>query len=450
MEVPPINLLIVDDEPNILAGLASGLKSHSVTIFTAVDGEQAEQIAGEEVIHILLTDMRLPGRLNGIDLIRLFREKFPEISVMAITAFATVETAVEAMRLGAFDFISKPIDLDLIRHQVGKAITHQQLLMENHQLREQLSHAGSISGLIGNSETTRQIARQIRQVADTDATVMILGESGTGKEVTARAIHNLSHRKAHPFMPVNMGALPESLIESELFGHEKGAFTDARKQKAGYFETAQGGTLFLDEITETTPKTQIALLRVLEQREFRRVGGDRFIPFNTRIISASNRDVDELVQKGTFREDLYYRLNIVPLFLPPLRNRREDIPVLADHFMSHFCSRHGRPLKSLSNGAMDVLCSRMWPGNIRQLRNLMERLAVTVHGDTVQMDDIPPERSPQEDIVPSSLQEAVEAAEKTAILNALQECMNHREKTAERLKISIRTLHYKMSRYGLS
>lgn len=444
-----MNLLIIDDEPNILRGLAAGLRSDDYEIHTADDGESALKIVENLDIHILITDIRLPGSYNGIDLVRIFKRNFPDILIIVITAFATVETAVEAMRLGAFDFITKPLDLDLVRHQVRKAVTHHQLVEENHKLKLELSEVGSIEGLIGQSESTNQIIRQIRQVADTEATVMILGESGTGKEVTARAIHRLSRRNQNPFIPINMGALPENLIESELFGHEKGAFTDARKLKAGHFETAANGTVFLDEITETSGKTQISLLRVLEDKTFQRLGSSRYIPFDARVISASNKNIDQLIEKGEFREDLYYRLNIVPIYLPPLRQRQEDIPLLADHFMRTFCKKHGKPEKKLSEKAMARLCSLPWPGNIRELRNLMERLSITIAHEVIQPDDIPAKDRKSDTMHIRSLNEYVEAAERQAIMDALAQSRNHREKTAQLLQISIRSLHYKMNKYGI-
>jgi two-component system NtrC family response regulator len=303
--------------------------------------------------------------------------------------------------------------------------------------------------MIGTCAAMQDVLQQIRQVAQTDATVLILGESGTGKELTARAIHQLSDRRSQPFITMNLGALPDTLLESELFGHEKGAFTDARRDKQGRFEAANGGTIFLDEITEMSPKSQVDLLRVLEQREIQRLGGNSVIPVDVRIVSATNKDIGLLVESGEFREDLYYRLNVVPIRMPPLRDRKDDIPLLVDHYMRLFCDRHGRQHKELTTEAMRALVAHSWPGNIRQLRNFVERLVVTVSGEVVHAEDLPTETRDAPSVTACKLAHTVEEAEKQAILAALATCDYHREKTAKLLDVSVRTLHYKMSRYGL-
>ncbi len=444
-----LSILIVDDEPNIRNGLAKGLIAEAQTLDVASNGEEALQKFDASGHDIVITDLRLPGDLDGLELVAAIHDKRPETHILVITAYGTVETAVEAMRRGAFDFITKPVDLNLIRHQIQQAREHHELVAENRRLRDQLASSGEVPEIIGNCPATRDLLRQIRQVARTDATVLILGESGTGKELAARAIHNLSDRKASPFVTVNLGALPDTLLESELFGHEKGAFTDARRQKLGRFEEAQDGTLFLDEITETSIKSQVDLLRVLEQREFRRLGGDEPLPVNARIVSASNKDIESLVKAGEFREDLYYRLNVIPIRTPPLRERREDIPLLTEFFLSQFCQRHRRPLKGLASEATRAMVSYSWPGNIRQLRNFVERLVVTVEGEVVHAEDLPAEMVSSPSTRTGTLTEAVEEAEKNSILAALASCDYHRERTAKLLDISVRSLHYKMSRYGL-
>jgi two-component system NtrC family response regulator len=353
------------------------------------------------------------------------------------------------MRLGAYDFVTKPVDLELLRHQVGKASEHHRLVLENQRLRDFLTEVGEDLEIIGNCSATRELLRQIQQVGATDATVLIHGESGTGKELTARAVHRFSSRADGPFVTVNLGALPETLLESELFGYEKGAFTGALRQKTGRFEKAAGGTLFLDEITETSAKSQVDLLRVLEEQEFQRLGGEETLTADVRVISATNRDIKQLVEDGEFREDLYYRLNVVPLHIPPLRQRRDDIPVLAEHFLSHFCQRHKRHPKRLADEVVQILVSHSWPGNIRQLRNVMERLVVTVVDDVIHAEDVPADMRSRVNQSVGTLAAAVEDAEKQAIQSALTVCDNHREKTAKLLEVSIRTLHYKMNRYGL-
>jgi len=320
-------------------------------------------------------------------------------------------------------------------------------------MEEQMRRMERYTGLgIGNCGALQEVLEQIRQVAPTDATVLIQGESGTGKELMARAIHDLSNRAGGPFVAMNLGALPESLLESELFGHEKGSFTGASRQKPGCFEQAFGGTLFLDEITEIPTKSQVDLLRVLETGYFTRVGGEQVLRSDARIVSATNRNIQDLVEEGTFREDLYYRLNIIPIHVPPLRSRREDIPLLIKHFLDHFCLRHRRAPKVLDAAAMKLLTENAWPGNIRQLRNVIERLVITSASEEIHVKDLPAElaRGPKEDsTLKGTLIEIAEAAEKVAIAQALTTNDFHRERTAKSLGISVRTLHYKMNRYNL-
>jgi two-component system NtrC family response regulator len=447
-------ILIVDDEPNIRSGLVYGLAKEADVIETAGDADEALTKFRKTGFPLVITDIRLPSAMNGLELIEAMLRSRPQTTVIVITAYGSVETAVEAMRLGAFDFITKPLDLELVREQVHKAREHHRLRLENRELRDRLAGAGEVSGIIGNCAAMQEVLQQVRQVAATDATVMIQGESGTGKELVARALHDLSERSERPFVAVNLGALPESLLESELFGHEKGAFTGASRQKPGCFERAQGGSLFLDEITEMTAKCQIDLLRVLETGQYIRIGGEQMLTADVRLISATNKTVSEEIEEGTFREDLFYRLNIVPIHIPPLRQRREDIPLLVDHFLKHFCERHNRPEKTISADAMQLLASSRWPGNVRQLRNAMERLVVTVTDDVIHAGDIPTDLNPTHSASansypPATLADAVEKAEKTTIVSALAACNFHREQTAKTLGISIRTLHYKMNRHGL-
>lgn len=446
------HILIVDDEPNIRSGLEKGLAKEASRIETAGTVNEALDMFGDGNFQLVIADVRLPGDRDGLELVSLVQQRQPGTTAIVITAHGTVETAVDAMRRGAFDFITKPVDLNLIRQQVAKAREHHQIQTENRQLKEKLAEVGEVSGIVGNCRALKEVLTHVRQVADTDATVLIQGESGTGKELIARAIHDLSDRSTGPFIAVNLGALPESLLESELFGHEKGSFTGASRQKPGCFEVARSGTLFLDEITEIPAKSQVDLLRVLETGQFSRVGGEEALESDARIVSATNRDVLQLVEDGTFREDLFYRLNIVPIEVPPLRKRREDIPLLADHFLRHLCSRHRRLEKSIDAEAMNVLVSASWPGNIRQLRNVIERLVVTVAGECISLADLPADLKPAVGASSSdirTLAEVTEAAEKEAIQSALAANDCHREQTANFLGISVRTLHYKMNRYGL-
>jgi DNA-binding NtrC family response regulator len=442
-------ILIVDDEPNIRSGLAQGLSGEADQLCTAADAEQALAAFRQYSHQVVITDLKMPGPLSGIDLLREIKQSRPETVVLVITAHGTIETAVEAMRQGAHDFVAKPVDLNMLRLQVRNALEHYRLVEENRRLRERLNAMGEVPDMIGRSAAIQHVFDRIRQVANADVSVLVQGESGTGKELVARAIHNLSVRKNRPFIAANLGALPETLVESELFGYERGAFSGAVRQKPGWFEMADGGTLFLDEIGEMPPKTQVDLLRLLEQRELRRLGGESLIPIDVRLIAATNRDLDDLAAEGRFRQDLYYRINVVPLRIPPLRERRDDIPLLVEHFLQQAQQRHGRESRRVAPAAMRTLCDYAWPGNVRQLRNLMERLVVTVDSPTVHAEDLPLEfRVPPRAGV-STLEEAVQQAEKQAIQAALASCNQHRERTAQLLGVSVRTLHYKMNRYAL-
>jgi two-component system NtrC family response regulator len=442
-------ILIVDDEPNIRSGLAKALAAEAHEVATAKDGTEALALFRQAHHHLVITDLRMPGTISGLDLVKQMKHERPETLILVITAHGSVGTAVEAMRQGAHDYISKPVDIGMLRLLVRNAYEHHRLIEENRHLRERLAAVGEFPEMIGHGAAMREVFDLIRQVANFDVTVLIQGESGTGKELVARAIHNLSARRDRPFVAANLGALPESLIESELFGYEKGAFTGATRRKPSWFEMAQGGTLFLDEIGEMPPKTQVDLLRVLEQREVRRLGAEEVVPIDVRILAATHRDVPALVSEGSFREDLFYRLNVVPLRVPPLRERRDDIPLLVQHFLEQARDRHRKDLKQVAGAAMKILCEFPWPGNVRQLRNYMERLVVTVEGSTIHAEDLPDElrAAPARAVV--TLEEAVHKAERAAILAALAECDQHRERAAHLLAISVRTLHYKMSRYGL-
>lgn len=445
-------VLIVDDEPNIRSGLAKGLASESDHIDTAANAEEALELFAKMDHPLVIVDVKLNCNMTGIELLKCIVERRPQTAVIVITAHGTVETAVEAMRAGAFDFILKPVDLNLVRQQVRKARQHYELRQENIALRHRLADSGELSSIIAGGAAMEDVFRQIRQVAATEATVMIHGESGTGKELVARALHDLSDRSSGPFVAVNLGALPESLLESELFGHEKGSFSGATRQKPGCFEQAAGGTLFLDEVTEMSAKSQIDLLRVLETGEYTRVGGEQRLISDARIISATNRSIQDLITEGSFREDLNYRLNVIPIEIPPLRGRREDIPMLVEHFLDYFCVRHKRERKRTSPEAMQSLVAAAWPGNVRQLRNVVERLVITCSGDIIQENELPTElrNTPRTNVkLPNSLAEAMEECEKSTIQMALEACSLHRENTAKLLGISVRTLHYKMGRYGL-
>ena len=449
MTDPSFQILVVDDEPNIRSGLAMGLAGVGFAIATASDAAEAMALFQRTPYQLVITDLRMPGSSSGMDLVRQIKHGWPETLILVITAHGTIETAVEAMRLGAHDYVAKPVDLPMLRLQVAKALAHHRLLEENRRLRDCLEAQNQFPDIVWQSAAMQPVFERIRHVADTDLTVLIRGESGTGKELIARAIHNRSDRRDRPFVPINVGAVPDSLVESELFGHEKGAFTGAERRKPGWFEMAQGGTLFLDEIGEMLPKTQVDLLRVLEQREIRRLGGDAPIPLDVRLVVATHRDLDHLVASGRLREDLYYRLSVVRLQVPPLRERRDDIPPLVEHFLAEACRRHRREPKQVAGAAMRILRDYSWPGNVRQLRNCIEVLAVTVDGPTIHSEDLPPELEEPSRTEVTTLEGVVQAAERRAIRDALVRCNHHRERTARLLAISVRTLQYKMSRLSL-
>ena len=443
-------ILIVDDEPSIRAGLSRALACDDHELSTASDVTEALNTLRAQPPHLILLDLKMPGPLSGLDLIRHARDERPEVLLIVITAHGSIETAVEAMRLGAQDYVTKPVNLAALRIQVHRAFEHHRLREENRRLREQLAASGPVTEIIGQSTIITELLGRVVQVADTEVTVMIEGESGTGKERIARALHHSSARRNGPFVVANIEGLPDALIESELFGYEPGGFGDATSPKAGWLEKANGGTLFLNEVGELPVKTQGDLLPVLEHREVRRLGGEQRILLDVRIVVATNRDVDELVAEGRMRSDLYYRLSVVRLRLPPLRERRDDIPQLIRHFIERAALRHNREIKQVSGPAMRVFRDYAWPGNLRQLRNLMERLVVTVEHPTIHVDDLPADllaEPPRNAVI--TLDDAVREAETATILAALAECNQHRERTARLLGVSVRTLHYKMNRYGL-
>ena len=446
----PFRVLIVDDELNIRSGLARALRSAPYEVATAGDVEEALAAFRHQRHDLVITDLRMTEASSGLDLVRALKHERPETRIIVITAYGTIRTAVEAMRLGAQDYLTKPIDMDMLRSHVQDAYERHRLREENRALRERLAEAGAIPEMLGQSAAFRTLTAQIRRVAAADSTVLIEGESGSGKELVARAIHDLSPRRGGPFVAANVAAMPETLIESELFGYERGAFSGALRRKPGWFEMARGGSLLLDELDEMPVKAQIDLLRVLEQRELRRLGGEEVIPVDVQLVVAVQEDPEELVAGGKLRKDLYYRLNVVPVRVPPLRERRDDIPLLVEHFLRHAERRLRREPKEIAGAAMRILFDYAWPGNVRQLRNYMERLAVTVEGATIHTDDLPLEmRTAPGGRDAITLEAAVDEAEKTAIMAALERCNYHRERTAQLLGVSVRTLHNKLNRHSL-
>jgi DNA-binding NtrC family response regulator len=444
-------IVVVDDELNIREALVTLLEKKQYQVRGAGTAEEALEGLESAPADLILTDLKMPG-MGGMEFLRRLKQRWPEIEVLVMTAFGSIETAVEAMRCGAYDYITKPIDRERLAVVVEKALERHALACENKQLKDRLETRTRFDQMIGESEPMQRLYSLVEMVADSDVTVLLTGESGTGKELVARAIHHKSHRANGPFVTLNCGALPENLFESELFGYEKGAFTGAATNKMGRFELADGGTLLLDEIGELSLKSQVDFLRVLETKEFRRLGGTKIVKVDARIIAATNRNLEAAVREGEFREDLYYRLNVVPLHLPPLRERGDDIPLLTDRFMAEFAAQHHRQPKEIARQAMRLLRLYAWPGNIRQLRNLIERLVVTVKSAVIEPEHLPEEiQASREDTrtMVVSLGSPLKDIEMEAIRRTLVEVTNHREKAAKLLGISLRALHYKIKAYGI-
>jgi len=451
MDKSKINILVADDERGLCAGVQEALQREGYIVDAAYDAESALKLAERRLYNLVITDVKMPG-LDGLELLRQIKAKSHDTQFILMTAFGTVESAVRAMKEGAYDYLSKPIDMQRLRALVLKALEFQALVAENNELRLRLQKRSEPSPLLGESESVHAIARLIDEVAQSDVMVLIEGESGTGKELVARSIHLKSARRDKPFISVNCAALPEQLLEAELFGHVKGAFTGAIANKPGRFQLADGGTLFLDEIGDLSPKGQGDLLRVLEDGGFRMVGGTELVRVNVRVIAATNQNLQEAVAARRFREDLFYRLQIVPIVLPPLRERAEDIPLLVANFLEHFAAKHKRRLKRMSDDAMQV-CQRFpWPGNVRQLRNLIERVVITQRGSTIEVPELPDFlRAHDHNATTFTVQPGRPLAEveKLLIRQTLTHITSNRDEAAKVLGISRRALQYKLKEYGL-
>jgi len=375
-------VLLVDDEERLRAAAGKVLAGEGYHVMTAASADEALERLKHDDFALVISDLRLPD-LDGLVLLNQARELQPEIEVVVITGHGSVEKAVEAMRLGAYDFIQKPLDSDALLKTVAKAIEKQRLSSENRQLRRQLQQRGGVAALIGDSPPMQAVKRLVRQVAPTDVNVLIQGESGTGKEIIADALHHLSHRCGQPFLKISCAAIPELLLESELFGYERGAFTGAAATKPGKFELADGGTLLLDEIAEMSPQLQAKLLRVLQDGRFQRLGGTKGLQTNVRLLCSTHADIPEAIEQGKFRHDLYYRINTVQIVLPPLRQRREDIPLLAGHFLGKFAAEMGKGVRAIAPPALEQLLAHSWPGNVRELEHVIQRAMVLTGGDTI-------------------------------------------------------------------
>ena len=452
-------ILIVDDEKNYLLVLKELLEGEGHEVMIAQSAEEALKIFQETELDLVITDMKMPG-MNGMELLSVLKEKDLHLPVIMMTAFGTVEKAVEAMKKGAYDYIIKPFDNEALKKTVAKALAMGQVIKENRLLSQELKEKFGATDLIGNSFPMRQVRELITKVAGAKATVLISGESGTGKELVARAIHFNSPRKNKPLISVNCSALTETLLESELFGHEKGAFTGAVVQRKGRFETADGGTLFLDEVGEMSSSVQVTLLRVLQNREFERVGGNKTIKVDVRVIAASNKDLMEEINKGTFREDLYYRLNVVHIEVPPLRERKEDIPLLIRYFLERFTREmNKKEVPALAPEVMDALLAYDWPGNIRELENMIERAVILSAGSIISSEVLPFGKRDLGDtelliekLIPAQakLKEVLEMIEKKMITLALARTDQVQAQAADLLGITRNLLFYKMKKYKLS
>ncbi len=441
-----INILVVDDEAIIRESLKDWLSDAGYQVLTAENGPQSLQIIEKERPRIAIVDLIMPG-MDGIELLKRAKKISPGIEVILITAYASIPTAIAAMKEGAYDYIEKPFSPERLEILIGKLVEHQRLVEENISLHQKLEQRYRFEDIITKSRKMQQLIELIKVVAKSNATVLITGESGTGKELVARALHSQSYRKDKPFVPVSCAALPESLLESELFGHEKGAFTGAHAQRKGKIEFANQGTLFLDEIGEMSANIQVHLLRVLEEKEFSRVGSNELIKVDVRVVSATNRDMEKAVASGQFREDLYYRLNVVTIDLPPLRERKEDIPLLTEHFLNKFAAENRKEVSHLSPEVTEFLLQYQWPGNVRELENTIERAVILAQNPEIQFADLLQKSSPLVGSV--SLGRSLKEVERNHIISILNETSKNYTKAARILGISRATIYSKAKAYGL-
>ena len=447
-------ILVVDDEESHRIMLRAVLSADGYAVAEASDGTEAVRAVGKEAFDLILMDIRMTN-MDGIEALTEIRKISPLVPVLIMTAYASVKTAVEALKAGAFDYLTKPLDIEELKILIEKALEHYHLRAENLVLKERLGDRFDFSRIIGRGRKMKSLLETLAMVAPSDATVLLMGESGTGKEVVANAIHQNSPRAGQPFIKVSCAALPETLLESELFGHEKGAFTGAVSRREGRFQLAHRGTLFLDEVGEMSTAIQTKLLRVLQEKEFEPVGGVRTVKVDIRLITATNLELDKEVAAGRFREDLYYRLNVVPIVLPPLRERKEDIPPLADHFLAIYREKNRKFLKGISGKALDLLVRYDWPGNIRELENCIERAVIMAREEAIVPADFPPQirmlsMEGERDGFDIPYGISLDEMERALIVKTLAETGGNRTKTAEVLGINRRTLQNKLRQYGLN
>ncbi len=445
-------ILVADDEASHRMMLKAHLKEEGLEVIEASNGQEAIDLVSRHFYDLILMDIRMPV-MDGMEALTRIKKISPAVPVIMMTAYGSINSAVEALKSGADDYLTKPLDMDELLLKVKKSLRYRQLEEENLLNRERLGMRFDFSNIIGKSPAMKELFETLTMVAPSDATVLLLGESGTGKEIVANALHQNSPRKDQAYIKVNCAALPETLLESELFGHEKGAFTGAMARKKGRFELADGGTLFLDEIGEMSPATQAKILRVIQEKEFEAVGGTKAIQVDVRIIAATHKDLETEVKEGRFREDLYYRLNVVPITIPPLRNRKEDIPLLAEHFLRISSQKNNRDIKSLEPRVLDDLVRYPWPGNVRELENIIERMVIMSRGDLILIQDLPRDLKAQPDgemeatrFLGSSLKEI----EKEVITKTLEQTEGNRTKAAVILGVTRKTLQNKIKEYEIS
>jgi DNA-binding NtrC family response regulator len=442
-------VLIVEDEPSTRLGLTELVRTWGFITDSAADGEDALQRISVFRPTIIISDLVMPN-MGGLELLRALKDEGGDLTIVILTAQGTVETAVEAIKEGAYDYLTKPIEPQRLKILLDKIVERQDTIREVKVLRKQLRDHGTFGRMIGSSQQMRKVYQVVEQAAPTSASVLIWGESGTGKELVAQTIHQLSPRAQMPFVPINCAAIPETLLESEIFGHEKGAFTGASDRREGCFELADRGTLFLDEIAEMTPATQVKLLRVLQERKFRRLGGRNEQTVDVRVIAATNVNPADAVKNGKLREDLYYRLNVFAMELPPLRQRKEDLPLLIQSFLAEFNERNNKRVSALDPAAMRILEQYNWPGNVRELRNVIERAVILSQGEFVDPKHLPPLVTDSPDVVKPTLSLApgttVEEAERRLILMTLEHTRDNKTRAAEILGISLKTLHNKLNK----
>ena len=448
------NILVIDDEKNQLELLTGYLKKKGAKVYSASSGDEGIEIVRNSIVDIIISDFKMPDK-TGLEVLQAVKEINPEIDFIIITAYGTVEDAVKAIRNGAYDYISKPVDLDELDLILNRLLEHKSLKSENEILKDQLKERHKISSIISNSSKMEEVLSISVRAAESKATVLITGENGTGKEILAKAIHYISPRKDKPFIAVNIPALSENLLESELFGHEKGSFTGADRLRKGRFELADKGTIFLDEIGDIPPSMQVKLLRVLQEQQIERVGSTETINIDVRIIAATNQNLEKKIKEGTFREDLFYRLNIISVHIPPLRERKEDIIPLIEFFVERYSKENNKSKFEISKESADYLLKYNYPGNVRELENIIERAVVLSRGNVLTVNDLPMNvkgLKTEENITADeskSLTEQVESLEKRLIYDALTNCSGNQTKAGKLLGITERNLRYKIKKYGI-